>query len=189
MRILWRSAFQPTPGIRSITKSDGMVAIDFPKKCFAATRQCGNKDRRSCLHRSRPSVAQFHGDRRQATEKATLPLLEGPRKPRSVCCDSTHTGYNKLGSQIRTVNPTGAINTTVYDAVNRLVASIDPLDNPTTTIYDAASQTIASVNALNQRSTTVYNAANQAVASINALGFRTTQVHDAASRSVASLNP
>ncbi len=71
-----------------------MVAIAFPPRRSTVTKHCGNKEERSCLRRSRPSVAQFHGDRWQATEKATLPLLEGPSVPNVVCCDSTHTGYD-----------------------------------------------------------------------------------------------
>jgi hypothetical protein len=73
-----------------------MVAIAFSPRRFTVTKHCGNKGERSCLRRSRPSVAQFNGDRWQATEKATLPLLEGPREPKVVCHDPTHTGYDRL---------------------------------------------------------------------------------------------
>jgi len=77
-----------------------MVAIAFSQWRFTVTKHCGNKEERSCLRRSRPSVAQFHGDRWQATEKATLPLLEGPSEPNVVCCDSTHTDYDAKGRKV-----------------------------------------------------------------------------------------
>ena len=123
-----------------------MVAIDFPKRRSAATRRCGNKDRRSCLRRSRPSVAQFNGDRRQATEKATLPLLEGPSEPRTVCCDSIHTGYDNVDRLTYVTRPdpdgSGSLAAPVwqfaFNVAGLMTSKTDPLGAVTTYGFDNA---------------------------------------------------
>jgi hypothetical protein len=92
-----------------------MVAIAFSQRRSTVTKHCGNKQERSCLRRSRPSVAQFNDDRWQATEKATLPLLEGPSEPNVVCRDFTHTGYDNASR----------LTDEVFTDVGNLMADVD----------------------------------------------------------------
>ena len=51
---------------------------------------------------------------------------------------------------IRTVNPLGQINTSVFDLANRLVAQVDPLLNRTSYSYDVAWNQVRMTNPLGQ---------------------------------------
>ena len=46
--------------------------------------------------------------------------------------------YDVSSNLIRTMNPLGQINTSVFDLANRVVAQIDPLGNRTSFAYDGA---------------------------------------------------
>ncbi len=157
-----------------------MVAIAFPQRRFTVTKHCGNKDRRSCLRRSRPSVAQFNGDRRQATEKATLPLLEGPSEPKILCCDFTHTGYDTVGNRTVMADSTGRY-TNVYDAVGQTTAAALPNSKRITNTLDAVGNR-RTTNSANGRTTSTYDAANQLTSQINGNAKRTSLTYDDAGR-------
>ena len=110
-----------------------MVATAFSQLRFTVTKHCGNKSERSCLRRSRPSVAHFKGDRRQATEKATLPLLEGPSEPTTAYCDFTHAGYDNNDRLIDELLDTGNkaqqqyLRARFYNPANGKFNRLDPL--------------------------------------------------------------
>ena len=186
-----------------------MVAIAFSQRRSTVTKHCGNKRERSCLRRSRPSVAQFNGDRWQATEKATLPLLEGPSEPNVVCCDSTHTGYDDAGRRTQQKATDGSRTSWTYDAASNLTkvqdkkadnSAISSFDYRTDNVGNRTGATLAS----GVRVTWVYDTSNQLTAErrsgvsayantfvydtvgnrvvLNANGTRTTTVYDSANQ-------
>ena len=111
---------------------------------------------------------------------------------------------------IRTTNPLGQINTSVFDLANRLVAQIDPLGNRTSFAYDVAgtrsgrrirlgrsrpaSLTRQSAGG-DDRSrwgtapASRYDFADEQIRTTNPLGIITTTVFDKLLRPVASVDP
>jgi RHS repeat-associated protein len=137
-----------------------MVAIAFSPRRFTVTKHCGNKGERSCLRRSRPSVAQFNGDRWQATEKATLPLLEGPSEPKVVCRDFTHTGYD-VANQLTYGLAAAGRTTYTFDAAGNQQIELTPAGARTTTTWNYENQPTVYQLSTGSRVTMSYNADNR----------------------------
>ena len=158
-----------------------MVAIAFSPRRFTVTKHCGNKGERSCLRRSRPSVAQFNGDRWQATEKATLPLLEGPSEPKVVCRDFTHTGYDAAGRRTQLIDPLNRRTTSAYDSAGRQTLRLDPRGFRTTYVYDALDRVTSRRYPNGTRATFVFDAVGHRTGMRDATG-RCTSTYDTLNR-------
>ncbi|MGW8724890.1 ricin-type beta-trefoil lectin domain protein [Streptomyces sp. NPDC055808] len=102
---------------------------------------------------------------------------------------TTTYGYDNNGNLTKTVDPTGALTSTAFDAFNRPTLVTDALGQATKTEYDAVGNITKSTDALNKSTTFTYTPANLQATATNPLGKTTWYGYDSDGHRTSATSP